>query len=303
MKKLWVSVVLSVFIIIALVGYVLLSNVLQPSETIPEAPFTSSPQTVYTSETITFNATATNATNGSAVKYMWDFGDGNTATGTTVTHAYADNGSYIVRLSVTSDDRIIGSSTATKTVLNRPPTASFIKNFTAAKTGELIQFDGSSSDDLDGMIVDYSWDFGDGNTASGKVINYTYVSWGVYTITLTVTDDDGEAANVSLTRTVLIAPTGVVREFTMTAKRFEFNPKMIEVNGGDTVRLKITGLDDGIGDGHGLAIAEFGMSDLIREGQTTVFEFVADRTGTFTYYCYRYCGTGHSQMTGTLVVK
>jgi heme/copper-type cytochrome/quinol oxidase subunit 2 len=303
MKKLWVSVVLVIFVTIALVGYALLSNVFQPSGAIPEAPFTSSPQTVYTNETITFKATAPNATNGSTVKYMWDFGDGNTATGITTTHAYADNGSYIVRLSVTSDDCLISSSNTRKTVLNRPPTASFIKNFTAAKTGELIQFDASASDDLDGTIVNYFWDFGDGNNASGEVINYTYVSGGVYTITLTVTDDDGEAANVSLTRTVLIASTGVVREFAMTAKRFEFNPKMIEVNGGDTVRLTITGLDDGIGDGHGLAIAEFGMSDLIREGQTTVFEFVADRTGTFTYYCYRYCGAGHSQMTGTLVVK
>jgi heme/copper-type cytochrome/quinol oxidase subunit 2 len=198
---------------------------------------------------------------------------------------------------------VISSSNATKIVLNRQPVASFIKNFTAAKTGELIQFNASQSHDLDGTIVDYFWNFDDGNTAIGRIANHTYVYGGVYTITLTVTDDDGEASNVTLTRTVLITPTGVVKEFAMTAKRFEFNPKTIEVNGGDTVRLKITSLDDGVGDGHGLGILEFGMSEVIRADQTVIFEFVADRTGTFTFFCSRYCGAGHGDMTGLLVVK
>jgi PKD repeat protein len=303
-EKLWASVILVVVVIIAATGYIVLSEyVFRPSETIPEASFTMSPKTVYTGESITFDASTTKVPNGSTVEYFWDFGDENTTIGVIGTHAYADDGSYLVNLTVISDDSVIGSSTATKFVLNRQPVASFIKNFTASKTGERILFDASGSHDLDGAIVDYFWDFGDGSTAIGRVANQTYVYGGVYTITLTVTDDDGEASNVTLTKTVLIAPTGVVREFTMTAKSFEFNPKIIEVNGGDTVRLKITGLDDGVGDGHGLGIWEFGISDVIRANQTVIFEFVADKTGTFSFFCSRYCGSGHSGMTGTLLVK
>ena len=303
-EKQWVTIIFVIVMIIALAGYFSLSDfVFQPSEPVSEASFTISPQTVYTNESVAFDAVTTSFPNGSAVKYSWDFGDGNTTSGPAVTHAYADDGSYLVSLSVTSDDRLIGSSTATKIVLNRPPVASFTKNFTLAKTGELIQFDASASHDLDGTIVNYSWDFGDNITASGRITNHIYAYGGEYTIILTVTDDDNVTANFSLPRTVLIASTGVVREFVMTARSFEFNPKMIEVNGGDTVRLRITGLDNGVGDGHGFGIWEFGLSDLFRENQTIVFEFVADRTGTFTYFCYRYCGIGHSGMTGTLVVE
>ncbi|MGS2720614.1 family 16 glycosylhydrolase [Paraglaciecola aestuariivivens] len=50
-------------------------------------------------------------------------------------------------------------------------------------------FDGSTSSDADGNIVSHQWDFGDGNTGSGAVINHSYAVDGVYQVTLTVTDD------------------------------------------------------------------------------------------------------------------
>ncbi len=100
-----------------------------------------------------------------------------------------------------------------------------------------------------------------------------------------------------------VPPTGEVREFEITAKTWEFNLRMIEVDAGDTVVLRITGLDDGVGSGHGFALPDFRVNEMIREGQTITIEFVADKTGTFTFSCSVPCGAGHSTMTGTLIVR
>jgi len=54
-----------------------------------------------------------------------------------------------------------------------------------------ITFNGTGSFDLDGTIGNYSWNFGDGTTGKGSTITHTYYSNGNYTVTLTVTDNDG----------------------------------------------------------------------------------------------------------------
>jgi PKD repeat protein len=54
-----------------------------------------------------------------------------------------------------------------------------------------ITFSGTGSTDSDGEITSYEWDLGDGTTKSGSTITHTYTAQGNYTITLTVTDNDG----------------------------------------------------------------------------------------------------------------
>jgi len=56
--------------------------------------------------------------------------------------------------------------------------------------GEEVIFDGSDSFDIDGEIVKYEWDFGDGNTAEGVEVSNVYNLDGEYIVTLTVTDND-----------------------------------------------------------------------------------------------------------------
>jgi PKD repeat protein len=70
---------------------------------------------------------------------------------------------------------------------NSAPTASF----SFACTSLSCSFNGSGSSDSDGSIVDYSWDFADGFSASGAGVNHSYASEGTYGVTLTVTDNDG----------------------------------------------------------------------------------------------------------------
>ena len=83
-----------------------------------------------------------------------------------------------------------------------PPQSSF-----AAQCTQLsCSFDGSASSDLDGNVVSYHWDFGDGKSATTTTptATHSYTSVGTYTVTLTVTDDGG--ASGSSTQTAVARP-------------------------------------------------------------------------------------------------
>jgi cytochrome c oxidase subunit 2 len=90
-----------------------------------------------------------------------------------------------------------------------------------------------------------------------------------------------------------------VKEFTMTAKRWAFDPGVITVKQGDKVRLKITSIDVT----HGFALPDFDVKiDLVPNQEQTV-EFTADKKGEFTFFCSVMCGAGHQDMKGKLVVE
>lgn len=93
--------------------------------------------------------------------------------------------------------------------------------------------------------------------------------------------------------------TDTVKEFTMTAKNWAFEPSTITVNKGDKVRIKITSVDVE----HGFALPDFNVDVDLQPGQTQTVEFVADKTGTFSFRCSIPCGEGHREMRGVLIVK
>lgn len=88
----------------------------------------------------------------------------------------------------------------------------------------------------------------------------------------------------------------------VTAKNWAFEPSKIVVTKGTQVILSFKGLDDGAGNGHGLSIQGYGIEERVRDGGTVTIKFVADKKGTFTFFCSVYCGTGHGSMTGVLEV-
>ncbi|MBI2546420.1 cupredoxin domain-containing protein [Candidatus Woesearchaeota archaeon] len=93
-----------------------------------------------------------------------------------------------------------------------------------------------------------------------------------------------------------------VKEFEITAKRWEFIPSTIEVNKGDRVRLKVTSIDVT----HGMALPDFGVESVrLPPNETQTIEFVADKTGTFNpgMICTVFCGSGHSDMKGSIIVR
>ena len=94
-----------------------------------------------------------------------------------------------------------------------------------------------------------------------------------------------------------------VKVFEVVAKRFAFEPATIEVNEGDRVRLLVRSAD-GL---HGVGIKEFKVNTKIprpKPGDEPVaIEFVASKAGRYPILCSEYCGSGHKEMTGTLVVN
>ena len=87
---------------------------------------------------------------------------------------------------------------------NQPPTAAI----TSSCGGLTCSLSGSESSDADGSITSYSWNFGDGSQASGpSSTSHTYAAGGTYSVTLTVTDDDGAQGSTSKNVTVAAPPT------------------------------------------------------------------------------------------------
>ena len=85
---------------------------------------------------------------------------------------------------------------------NVAPTAEF-----SANSDDLtVSLDASAATDSDGSITSYEWDLGDGNTATGVTTEHTYAAAGDYTITLTVTDNDGATDTTDSTVTVTEPP-------------------------------------------------------------------------------------------------
>ncbi len=94
-------------------------------------------------------------------------------------------------------------------------------------------------------------------------------------------------------------PIGETKTFNIEANNFAFSPNSIEVNKGDTVVLNIKSLDTN----HGFYLKDFNVDKELPVGEEVQVKFFADKSGTFKFRCNVPCGSGHLEMTGTLIVK
>ncbi|MBE7556839.1 MAG: PKD domain-containing protein [Anaerolineales bacterium] len=139
--------------------------------------------------------------------FDWDNDGSFDETGATnkASNIWYNQGDYTVRIRV--DDGDGGRAFATKIVaaFNEPPVAVASAGGTALE-GDAVAFDGSDSTDpgRDDALT-YRWDFGDGSSGSGVSPAHTYNDNGVYSATLTVSDDSGGSATAGVGVTVLNA--------------------------------------------------------------------------------------------------
>jgi YVTN family beta-propeller protein len=112
--------------------------------------------------------------------------------------AYVANyGSKSVSVIDTQTDQVLGAPitvgedpASIAITPDQPPTAAF--SVSVAQAGAAVTFNAAGSSDADGTIADYSWNFGDGQTAGGgPSLRHTYANPGTYTATLTLTDNEG----------------------------------------------------------------------------------------------------------------
>jgi PKD repeat protein len=161
----------------------------------PMAAFVVSSPNGYAPFQVAFNASSSSDIDGRIVRYEWSFGDGATARGVQVEHVFADDGEYTVALSVQDNRGAEATATAVIEVLNPPPVAQFSYTPQEPIVGQVIRFSASTSYDPAALVpktvTAYHWDFGDGNETTGVIVEHVYVIPAEYTVTLTITDDDG----------------------------------------------------------------------------------------------------------------
>ncbi len=99
---------------------------------------------------------------------------------------------------------------------------------------------------------------------------------------------------------ILGTPQGIpVKEFKMTAKRFEFTPKVIAVSQGDYFKLKITALDAD----HGFKIPGTNIKHILKKGKEEDIVLYARDRGKLGFECCKFCGLGHPFMKGTIIIE
>jgi len=104
-------------------------------------------------------------------------------------------------------------------------------------------------------------------------------------------------------------PQQPVKGISMTADYWSFDPSTITVKKGETVRLVITSVNNMMPmmpimfPNHGIEIEGYDIDYTLPVGVTVTIEFVADKAGEFHFHCSVYCGLGHEDMHGELIVE
>ncbi len=83
------------------------------------------------------------------------------------------------------------------------------------------------------------------------------------------------------------------------AKKFEFSPNEIHLKMGVPAILEFTSLDTLMG----FNLPDFKVRTDIVPGMKSRLSFTPDKAGTFTFYCDIFCGSGHEDMNGLLIVS
>ncbi len=165
----------------------------------PVALFSYSPASPGVGEWIQFDGSASVDPDGTITSYSWNFGNGSTGYGSSAWQRFMTPGIYTVTLIVTDNDGASDSISQTIQVgpTNQAPSAAFSFSPTNPAVNGWVQFDGSGSVDLDGSIVSYSWNFGDGTSHTGVVAWHRFAAPGTYLVTLTVQDNGGVSDSTS----------------------------------------------------------------------------------------------------------
>jgi PKD repeat protein len=132
----------------------------------------------------------TDMSTGNPESRDWDFGDGSTSTQANPVHAYTAPGAYHVSLTVS---RGINTDTSTQTlVAGGVPASDFVADSTTVSVNTPVHF----TDKTLNSPTSWSWNFGDGVTSTEQNPTHAYPVKGIYTVTLTATNNDGRDTEV-----------------------------------------------------------------------------------------------------------
>jgi PKD repeat protein len=187
-----------------------------PANQVPVAQFSYTPANPMVGIPVIFSTIGSSDPDGLISSYTWNFGDGTTGSGIGFTHTYSTSGTYTVTLTVTDDDGATDTYTEAVTVeeilLNVRPIAQFVTNYNIGRSPLTVTFNAVGSTDPDGMINSYEWDFGDGQSDSGINVSHIFTAetTTTYTVTLTVTDNEGASNIIPSQAIIVVSPANQV---------------------------------------------------------------------------------------------
>lgn len=141
---------------------------------------------------VTFSADQSSDIETEIQSYLWDFGDGNTASGPQVNHTYQSTGTYVVTLTVDDGSNLANSvqSTTHTLVVNSYPEA-ILQAPDVVAPNDSFFVDGSASFDAEGTITAYHWIVNGTPIGEGAKTSITLKEPGIHTLALVVNDDSG----------------------------------------------------------------------------------------------------------------
>lgn len=170
------------------------------------------PYYAHTGNSITFNGSGSNDTNGTIVGYRWDFtNDGNYdtdwLTSATTTHSYPSAGIYTVKLEVKDNASGTDSDIATAYVTTEGgaiPTAEANGPYSGYVNHPVFFSSAGSVGGTEGTITQWYWTFGDGTVSSQQNPSHIYASQGTFTVTLKVTNNYGNTGTDSCSAKIIV---------------------------------------------------------------------------------------------------
>lgn len=175
------------------------------------------PVTVRSGQAVLFTASATDSSSLYTVHFNWNFGDGHTAAGASVSHTFTNTGTAdaVYHVVCTAQDDSNARATANAGPVTVQAADHIVPAFATqpsspVASGAAVQFQGSATSTYGFSALTYAWDFGDGATGSGQTASHAYTNAGTSnltrTVTLTATDPLGYLGSVTGPVTVLPAP-------------------------------------------------------------------------------------------------
>jgi hypothetical protein len=194
---------------------------------------------------LSFDGSASTDPDGNAVSFQWAFGDGGTMTTTDPavkpTHVYADDGSYVVTLTVTDAGGLTASATAVATITNVAPTGEFVRPATAPENAKLVLSLASVTDPARADVLQYAFDCGDGKGYGALTTTdnrpCTPADNGTLAVKAKVQDDDGGLTEY--TGSIMVTNVAPTATFTVPTKA---------IPEGSTFPASLTKASDAAGD-------------------------------------------------------
>jgi PKD repeat protein len=180
---------------------------MEPVNLPPMASFFWTPVSPTTLDTIHFMDFSTD--DGGIISWKWEFGDGGISYLKNPVHIYSDNGRFMVNLTVMDNQGIIDTLSKNLLITNIPPRC----NFTSFSDGITVNFMDTSLD-IDGHIVSWYWEFGDGTSSIQQHPGHRYNTPGIYSVYLRTLDNDGDYDQFS--RDIIILPEDRYHNVTIT---------------------------------------------------------------------------------------